>query len=363
MVEEERREENKHKRTLKKALLILNSIFLAIGTSGGALVMRLYFIHGGKRIWLSSLLETAGFPIILIPIAISYIYQHVIATRATKPNLVSMKPPLFFASAAVGILTGLDDYLYAYGVSLLPVSTFSLIQATHLAFTAIFAFILVKQRFTPYSINSILLLTVAAVVLGLHSSGDRPAGESTKQYVIGFVMIVAAAALYGFVLPLVELVYKKSKQTITYSLVMEFQLVMSFFATLFCTIGMIINNDFKVIAREAREYELGETKYYVVLVWSAITWQFFYLGAMGVIFCSSSLLSGIIIAVFLPVTQALAVVFYKENFQAEKGVALVLSLWGFVSYFYGEIKQERKKNMEGFPQETELPQQTLSSTP
>lgn len=105
-----------------------------------------------------------------------------------------------------------------------------------------------------------------------------------------------------------------------------------------------------MIPREAKDYELGETKYYVVLVWSAIMWQFFFLGAIGVIFCASSLLSGIIIAAFLPVTEILAVIVYKENFQAEKGVALVLSLWGFVSYFYGEIKQARKKK------EIELPQ-------
>ena len=119
----------------------------------------------------------------------------------------------------------------------------------------------------------------------------------------------------------------------------------------------------QVIPREARDYELGETKYYYVLVWSAITWQFFFLGAIGVIFCASSLLSGIIIAVFLPVTEVLAVIFYKENFQAEKGVALVLSLWGFVSYFYGEIKQERKrkKNKNSCP-DTE-PLQTLVPNP
>lgn len=54
-------------------------------------------------------------------------------------------------------------------------------------------------------------------------------------------------------------------------------------------------------------------------------------------------------------TEVLAVIIYKENFQAEKGVALVLSLWGFVSYFYGEIKQERKKN-KNLCLETELPQ-------
>lgn len=108
----------------------------------------------------------------------------------------------------------------------------------------------------------------------------------------------------------------------------------------------------KVIPREAREFKLGETKYYVVLVWSAVMWQFFFLGVIGVIFCSSSLLSGVIIAAFLPITEVLAVIVYKESFQAEKGVALALSLWGFVSYFYDEIKEARKMKSR----ETELPQ-------
>jgi hypothetical protein len=91
----------------------------------------------------------------------------------------------------------------------------------------------------------------------------------------------------------------------------------------------------------------------VVLVWSAIIWQCFFLGAVGIIFCASSLLSGIVIAVLLPMTEILAVIFYREKFQAEKGVALALSLWGFISFFYGEIKesQEKKHTLE-----TEIPQ-------
>ena len=111
----------------------------------------------------------------------------------------------------------------------------------------------------------------------------------------------------------------------------------------------------QAIAREARNFELGETKYYVVLVCSGLIWQCFFLGAIGVIFCSSSLLSGIIITVLLPVTEVLAVIFYQEKFQAEKGVALVLSLWGFVSYFYGEIKQSRKLEKSRRAAEMELP--------
>ncbi|KAF5740181.1 putative purine transporter [Tripterygium wilfordii] len=326
---------------MKTSLLVLNCILLCLGDCGGPLIMRLYFIHGGKRIWLSSFLETAGWPIILILLTITYLHRR---KTNSQTNLFLMKPPLFIAAAVVGLLTGLDDYLYAIGVKFLPISTLSLIIATHLAFTAGFAYLLVKQKFTSYSINAVVLLTTGAAVLAMHTSNDRPKHESEKEYILGFVMILGAALLYGFVLPLVELSYKKCKQQINYTLVMEYQLVMCLFATIFCTVGMLVNNDFQVITREAREFELGEAKYYVVLVWSAILWQFFFLGAIGVIFCASALLSGIIIAVLLPVTEVLAVLFYKEKFQAEKGVALALSLWGFVSYFYGEIKQSKKKN-------------------
>jgi hypothetical protein len=53
------------------------------------------------------------------------------------------------------------------------------------------------------------------------------------------------------VLPLVELTYKRAAaggggRVLTYALVMEMQLVMGFFATAFCTVGMIVNNDFQV---------------------------------------------------------------------------------------------------------------------
>lgn len=92
-----------------------------------------------------------------------------------------------------------------------------------------------------------------------------------------------------------------------------------------------------------------------MLVGIAILWQAFFLGAVGVVFCASSLLSGIIIAAFLPVTEVLAVIFLKENFQAEKGVSLILSLWGFVSYFYGEIKRAKKMKKNDIP-EPETPQ-------
>lgn len=114
----------------------------------------------------------------------------------------------------------------------------------------------------------------------------------------------------------------------------------------------------QVIGREAREFGLGESKYYGLVVATGIIWQCFFVGAVGVIYCSSSLLSGIVISVTLPITEVLAVIFYKEKFTSEKGVSLVLSLWGFVSYFYGEIKLERKMKKRLMEQKSASPPQT-----
>ncbi|KAI4321420.1 hypothetical protein MLD38_034803 [Melastoma candidum] len=332
-------------RAMRRVYLVINTLLLSLGTSGGPLLMRLYFVHGGKSVWLSSWLETGGWPIMFVPLAISYFRRR--SSEGPSARVVLMNPFVFLMSAVIGILTGLDDYLYAYGVARLPVSTSALIIATQLGFTAAFAFLLVRQKFTSYSINAVFLLTIGAGVLAMHASSDRPDGESNKQYYMGFFMTLGAAALYGFVLPLIELTYKKAKLAISYSLVLEVQFVMCFFATLFCTIGMIVNKDFQAMPREAKDYGLGEMKYWMVIVWNAIIWQFFFLGAIGVIHFSSSLFSGIIIAVLLPVTEILAVVIYREKFQVEKAVSTVLSIWGFVSYFYGEIKESNKQKVPG----------------
>ncbi|XP_037434782.1 purine permease 3-like [Triticum dicoccoides] len=330
-----------HGKAMQRFLVALNCGMLTLGTTGGPLLSRLYFSKGGHRKWLSAWLETGGWPLLLLPVAASYLSR-----RAHDPSapVVLTPPRILLAAAGLGLATGADDFLYAYGLSFVPVSTSAILISTQLAFTVFFAFLIVRQRLTALSVNAVALLTVGAVVLGLHVSSDRPAGVTKGQYWLGFLLTLAAAALYGLVLPLIELTYKRAAgggRVVTYALVMEMQLVMGFFATAFCTVGMIVNNDFQAISREAQTFELGEARYYTVLVWSAILWQFFFLGAVGVIFCVHTLFAGILIAVFIPVTEVLAVIFLHEKFTSEKGVALALSLWGLASYSYGEYSEAK----------------------
>ncbi|XP_068641123.1 purine permease 1-like [Aristolochia californica] len=336
------------KKQTRWGLLLVYAAFMAVGTIGGPLLQRLYFIHGGGRKWLSSCLQTIGFPFMFVPLF--YLYTRRFGRRKTK---FFIGPKLFFASAFLGMLLGADNYLYSAGLAYLPVSTSSLLFATQLAFTALFAFIIVRQKFTFYSINSVMLMTLGAVVLALHTANDRPPGVSNGKYFMGFFFTLAGAVLLGFILPCIEFCYSKAGQAVTYTVVMQFQVVFTLSATIFCLIGMAINNDFKIIPREAKEFAIGEVKYYVVIISSAVVWQFLFIGTLGVVYCSSSLFVGIFSSVLLPLTPVAAVIAFDEKFTGEKGMSLALCLWGFTSYFVGEYKRAGRQVPSVEPAEVE----------
>ena len=230
----------------RRLLVALNCGMLALGTTAGPLLTRLYYDKGGDREWLSAWLESAGWPLLLVPVAASYAARR---ARDRAAPLLLAPPRVLLAAAGLGVATGADNFIYAYSLRYLPVSTSAILIATQLAFTVLFAFLVVRQRLSAASLNAVALLTVGAVVLGLHVSGDRPAGVTRGQYWLGFALTLGAAALYGLVLPLVELAYRRAAgggRAVTYALVIEMQLVMGFFATAFCTVGMIVNKDFQV---------------------------------------------------------------------------------------------------------------------
>jgi drug/metabolite transporter (DMT)-like permease len=247
-------------RALRNPIIIVNFILMIVGTAGGPLFLRAYFLHGGNRKWFSSFLQTAGSPLLLVPLYFSFRRRRrsvVIdgTTSSTKPGTDTlfflMTPRLLAASVVIGVLMGLDDLLYAYGLAYLPVSTSSILISTQLAFTAGFALLLVRQRFTPFSVNALVLLSVGAAMLGMNSSGDRPAGVSGAQYAAGFAMTLGAAALFGLMLPAVELSQARHAAhagpgSVNYALVMEMQLVIGLAATGFSAVGMLVNNDFHV---------------------------------------------------------------------------------------------------------------------
>ncbi|KAF9609893.1 hypothetical protein IFM89_018978 [Coptis chinensis] len=347
------------RKSINWPLLLLSCSFVAIGIIGGPLVSRLYYLHGGKRRWLTSCMQTAGFPILFLPLVSLFLQSR---SQGVRSSMFFMEPKLFVLSACIGILLGLDNFMYSLGLSYTPVSTSSILFSTQLAFLAVFAFFIVKQKFTAYSINSVILMTLGSVILGLRTNGDRPAGVSNGQYLLGFFLTLASAALLGLIWPLIELSYSKAKRPVNYGIVLQFQTNLAISATLFSLTGMVVNKDFQAMGKEANEFGLGNGMYYLVLGAGAVVWQLSFVGGLGVIFCANSLLNGILSAVLLPITNIAAVLAYHENFNGEKAMSLVLCLWGFTSYFYGEYKMSKKnKTLENSTKTTHLEAGKVSS--
>ncbi|KAF5183945.1 Purine permease [Thalictrum thalictroides] len=327
------------RKTTNWPLLLLNCTFVAIGVIGGPLLSRLYYLHGGSRSWLSSCTQTAGFPILFLPLLSLFVQSR---SQGESLSVFFMEPKLFILSAIIGVLFGLDNFMYSLGLSYTPVSTSSILFSTNLAFLAVFAFFIVKQKFTPYSVNAVILMTLGSVLLALRSEGDRPAGVSNAQYWLGFILTLGSAAVLGLLWPLVEMSYSKSTRPVNYGVVLQFQINLAIFATLFSLTGMAINKDFQAMGKEANEYGLGNGMYYLVLCAGTVVWQLTFIGGLGVIFCANSLLNGVLGAVLLPITNLAAVIFYHEKFNGLKAMSLVLCLWGFTSYFYGEYSMNKK---------------------
>jgi hypothetical protein len=93
-------------------------------------------------------------------------------------------------------------------------------------------------------------------------NGDRPSGESKGKYILGFFMNIGGAALHGFLMPALEYTFLKAGKAMTFDLVLQDQFIVSMFATLFCSISMILNKDFQVCFWKFRQgYEGLLNKY------------------------------------------------------------------------------------------------------
>ncbi|KAK9123318.1 hypothetical protein Sjap_012920 [Stephania japonica] len=339
--------DNNSKGKKKKKNWLLLVICLAcnfIGGIGAPLVQRLYYNHGGNRKWLMNFLQSAGFPIMIVPLAILLANDRSSSRMISKLKMVlTMDARLFSVGVIVGLTSSIVGYMYSIGLFYLPVSTFSLLGSTNLAFIAVFSFLIVKQKFTFYRINAVVLLTVGAVILAVHSNNDRSPGVSVGKYLLGFFITLGSAMLSGLYLPILELAYKRSRRPVNIMVVIQFQFLTCLVSAIFCMVGMIINKDLQAMKREAKEFGLGEVKYQVILVALGVFSQLGSLGMIGVVHCTSSLFTGIASSTMLPITQVVSVLALHESFTAEKGMSLALCLWGFTSYFVGEYKGAKRR--------------------
>lgn len=315
--------------------MIIYSIFLLAGQTTAILLGRLYFDEGGKSKWIGTLAQTVGFPI-LIPFYFFHKYSSpkFPTTQNSQTEVGPSISTLAVIYIVLGLITATSCFLSSFGLVYLPVSTMSIIFASQLGFTAFFSFFLNSQKFTPLIINSLVLLTISSTLLAFQPNSEHLNGVSKGKYAIGFICTFFASAISGLGLSLSQFFFRKVIKNESFRAVLDmifFQCLVASFATL---IGLFASNEWKGLGKEMVGYGLGEVSYDMTILWTALSWQLFSIGAVGLIFEVSSLFCNVISCLGLPIVQVLAVVTFHDSMDGLKVIAMVLAIWGFVSYIY-----------------------------
>ncbi|KAE8702975.1 putative purine permease 4 [Hibiscus syriacus] len=287
-------------------LLLLNYAFLLVGSLSSSLLSKYYFNHKGSSRWVSTWVQSAGFPLLVIPILLPY---YLFKSTQRKP-FTRFTPRILALSIFIGFMLGINNLLFAWGISYLPVSTSSLVY--HLT---------------------------------LESSNDKPHGLTRAKYFIGYFATIGAGLLFALYLPIMEMVYKK---VYCYAMVMEMQLVMEVAATVLATIGMAFDGGFAEMKREAVQvFDKGEGVYWVTVVSNIVSWQLCFMGTAGMVFLTCSLTGAICMTALLMMNVVGGVVVYRDDFGGIKAVSTVMCGWGFCSYVYGMyVKNKMMKDLE-----------------
>ncbi|XP_009782918.1 probable purine permease 10 [Nicotiana sylvestris] len=324
------------------------STFVLSGQAIGTLLGKLYFNKGGNNIWLASLLQNIGFPI-LIP----FLLIPSSTNKSDKNRNVNIKKPSIFVLVPLYISLGLflagNCMLYSIGQLYIPVTTYTLICTSQLGFNSLFSFFLNKQKFTPYIVNSLVLLTISSSLLLLQNddeSGNSIKKYSKKKYITGFLCTLAASAGYGFMLSITQLAFQKVFKRESFRLIIEMTIYESLVATMANLVVLFASGEWKFLNKEMNEFELGKKSYVLTLIGTAVSWQGFTVGSIGLIFKVSSLFSNVISILGVPMAPIFSVLFLQEKMNGVKVISMVLAMWGFLSYMYQHYLDDLKKKSE-----------------
>ncbi|XP_021768104.1 probable purine permease 11 [Chenopodium quinoa] len=313
-----------YKKWLRITIYIL---FLLVGQTTATLLGRLYFDQGGNSKWMATFVQSAGFPI-FIPL----LFFFSSSTTFRRPLVLR----LTFLYTTFGLILTGDNLMYSYGLLYLPVSTYSLLCASQLAFNAVTSFFINAQKFTALVLNSLVILTISVCLLAINADneGNPSNNVSRGKYVIGFLCTLGASATYSLLLSLIQFSFDKVIKDESFNTVICMQLYPSIVATCGCIIGLFVSGEWRTLKEEMRDYKTGGVPYVLTLRFTAISWQVSSVGLIGLVFEVSSLFSNVISTLSLPMIPIFAVVFFHDKMNGVKVISLVLAMWGFLSYIY-----------------------------
>ncbi|XP_074269701.1 purine permease 21-like [Silene latifolia] len=329
-----------------RILITLFILFVLLGQTAAILLGRLYYNNGGKSKWMATLVQVAGFPV-LLPLYKLVPTKKIENDTPTTHHLSCIKIASMYIF--LGLFMAGMCMLYSIGLQYMPVSTFSLISSSQLTFNALFAFFINSQKFTPYIINSVVLLTISSALLCFHSDSSLPKGVSKKEYAIGFICTIGCSAGYALSLSLTQYAFQRLLKKTNFKATVDMIIYPALVASVATVVGLLVSGEWKTLKTEMHKYELGKVSYVMTLLWTALTWQLFSIGVVGLINKVSSLFSNVVATLGLPIVPVLAVIFFHDSMDGVKVVAMVLAIWGFVSYGYQQYLDHKLETENHFP--------------
>ncbi|KAJ0111878.1 hypothetical protein Patl1_00037 [Pistacia atlantica] len=213
-------------------LVAVNIFFLVAGQSAAVLLGRFYYDQGGNSKWLATLVQTAAFPVLFIPLFFLPSSQEA-SSSSRYPSFIILVVVYF----VLGIILAGDNMLYSVGLLYLSASTYSLICASQLAFNAVFSYFINSQKFTALIFNSVVVLSLSAALIAVNEDSDTPSEVSRWRYTIGFICTLAASAIYSLLLSLMQLAFQKVLKSESFGVVLEVQIYTSLVASGVATCG------------------------------------------------------------------------------------------------------------------------------
>ncbi|XP_027925922.1 probable purine permease 11 [Vigna unguiculata] len=323
-------------------LVVINVAILLMGQSGAVLLGRFYFDQGGKSIWMATLVQSVAFPILFFPL---FFFPHSENLSVTTDITInSSTHTVIMVYIFLGTLLAGDNLMYTMGLLYLPVSTYSLICASQLAFNAIFSFFINAQKLTLLVLNTVVFLTISASLLAVHSdSSENEMSNVTKsKHMVGIWCTIGASAGYALLLCLMQVSFERVLKRETFSVVLDMQIWTSFVASCVCIVGMFASGEGQGLKDEMKSFKAGREVYILTLVGTAFAWQICSVGVVGLIYLVSSFFSNVMSMLSLPLVPVAAVLLYHEHIDGVKIVAMLLSIFGFSSYIYQNYLDDTK---------------------
>lgn len=317
-------------------MALLDMLVVLCGQTVATLLGRYYYNSGGNSKWMATLTQSGGSPLLAILLLLTP-RDPVAEPRPAAAKMV----PIYLG---LGTLIGFDNLMYSYALQYLPVSTFALVAATQLAFNSITSRLINAQRFTALIANSVVVLTFSAALLGVGSSSDGTSAADLPRgkYTLGFILTLSASAVFALILSLIEVTFEKAVGGRTFRWVLRVQMCTNVVAATVAVCGLLASGEWRTIPGEMAAFKDGRARYVATLVGTAVSWQAMSVATLRLITRVSSLFANVTGTVSLPLVPVFAVVLFGDRMTGIKAVAMLMAVWGFLSYVYQHYLDGRR---------------------